>query len=341
MGVSVTLSGEAAPSIADAHRAAKALVDEGAEEVFLYGSVAHGDPGPLSDIDLVALFADIDYRDRYQLTRRLEKAASEAIARRWPVQVFATDRPEWKARIERVPSSFEHRINALGLIPVGESALRGEVRWDKAMVRPMSDLEEALKTFDSDILDELRGMATFTVAYTLESAPDYPFELQEGARLGRMVDVCSKAAMVIEKTIKNLAIWHSDPKPTAADRRRAGHDISACLELLPPGLRSEITDRLGEGNIDLATMSSWRVYGTYPDNVEVLRDTADRLAQRYVTAAVELAGILYSDLAAASVPGNDTLKTVTTKWNKLTSEIASQDVRTGRTRKLDLPSLDL
>ncbi len=325
----------------DARRAAEALLGEGAEEVFLYGSVARGEATARSDIDLVALFADIDYSERYELTCRLEKAAAEAIARRWPVQVFTTDRPEWKARVERVPSSFEHRINALGLVPVGETAYRGTVRWNKRMVLPMSDLEQALQKFDAEILAELRGMKAFTVADDLESDPDYPPELQEDTRLERMVDACSKAAMVIEKSIKNLAVWHSDPKPTVADRIRAGHDISACLKLLPPGLRAEIADRLQELNLNLATLSAWRVRSTYPDDVKVLRDTADRLAERYVIAAIELAGILYSDLAAASDPDNDTLKTVTTKWQKLTSEIANQDIRTGQTRKLDLPDLDL
>ncbi len=43
----------------DSRRAAEALVDEDTEEVFLYGSVARGEATPLSDIDLVALFADI------------------------------------------------------------------------------------------------------------------------------------------------------------------------------------------------------------------------------------------------------------------------------------------
>ncbi len=332
----VTFVEAAAPSVDDARRAAEALVDEGAEEVFLYGSVARGEATPISDIDLVALFADIDYGERYQLTRRLEKTASEAIARRWPVQVFPTDRPEWKARIERVPSSFEHRINAMGLVPVGESVCRGEVRWNKRMVRPMSDLEEALKTFESDILAELLGMTTFTDAHYLEVDPDYPPELQEGVRRGRMVDVCSKAAMVIEKSIKNLAVWHGDPEPTAAERRHAGHDILECLKLLPPGLRSEIADRLQELNLNLATLSSWRVRSAYPDDVEVLRDTADGLADRYVVAAVELAGILYSDLVTAADPNNKTLKTITTTWQNLTLKLANQDVHTGRARKLDI-----
>ncbi len=107
--MSVALVEEVAPSVVDARRAAEALLDEGAEEVFLYGSVARGEATSGSDIDLVAMFADIDYSERYELTCRLEKAALEAVARRWPVQVLATDRPEWKARIERVPSSLSWR----------------------------------------------------------------------------------------------------------------------------------------------------------------------------------------------------------------------------------------
>ncbi len=61
----------------------------------------------------------------------------------------------------------------------------------------------------------------------------------------------------------------------------------------------------------------------------------------FTVAVVELAGILYSDLAAASDPDNDTLKTITIIWQKLTSKLANQDIRTGQTRKLDLPGLDL
>ena len=327
---------EVAPSLGDARRAAAALLDEGAEEVFLYGSVARREATPNSDIDLVALFADIDYDERYELTQRLEKAASEAVDRRWPVQVYVADRPEWKARIDRVSSSFEHRIDALGLVAVGESARRGEVRWNKRMVRPMSDLEEALIAFESDILTELLGMTTFTEAHYLERDPYYPPELKEGVRRGRMVDVCTKAAMIIEKSIKNLATWHSDPKPTAAQRRFAGHDISECLKLLPPGLRSEITDRLQELSLSLTTLSSWRVRSTYPDDAQLLRDTADGLADSYVVAAVELAGILYSDLVVAAAPNDKLLMTITTTWQHLTSRLASQNVRTGRTRKLDL-----
>ncbi len=207
--MSVTLVESAAPSVEDARRAAAALLAEGAEEVYLYGSLAHGEATAHSDIDLLALFADIDYSERYELTRRLEKAASEAIAQRWPVQIFTTDRPEWKARTERVPSSFESHISTRGLVPVGQSSCRGKVRWGKAMVRPMSDPEEILQKFEDEVVAELEDLQTSVVPGPKESDPMRSPEQQEKARLNRMIRVCAKSAMAVEKSIKNLAALHS------------------------------------------------------------------------------------------------------------------------------------
>ena len=96
------------PTLADAATAAEALVAGGAEEVLVFGSVARGDAGAGSDIDLVALFADIEYSQRRRLKSRLEEAAMAAVGR-WPVQVVVTDRLEWRARVENVSSSFESR----------------------------------------------------------------------------------------------------------------------------------------------------------------------------------------------------------------------------------------
>ena len=52
--------------MADAKAAGRALTDAGAREVMVFGSVARGDAGPHSDIDLVAVFDDVDYRTRWQ-----------------------------------------------------------------------------------------------------------------------------------------------------------------------------------------------------------------------------------------------------------------------------------
>ena len=51
----------AVPSASAASRAGDALVGAGAGEVWLFGSVARGEPAEDSDIDLVAVYADLDY----------------------------------------------------------------------------------------------------------------------------------------------------------------------------------------------------------------------------------------------------------------------------------------
>ncbi len=334
--MSVTLVEDTTPSIGDARRAAEALLAEGAEEVFLYGSVAHGKATAHSDIDLVALFADIDYAERYELTCRLEKAASEAILRRWLVQVFVTDRPEWKARVERVPSSFESRINARGLIPVGESAIRGEVRWSKTMERPMSDPEEALRYFQTKVIPELEDLQSAVVPIKQELDQTKTYEKQQRVRLSRMARVCAKAALVVEKTFKGLAVLHTDPTPDEAVLREAGHDIEACLNVLPPGLRIEFEDRLKELGIALWTISSWRVWATYPDNSPVQGQLADQLAADYVTVTIEFSGMFNADLRSSLDPGHQELQDATERWQDAIQEIASQYVRPHQTRRLDL-----
>jgi len=124
-------------------------VARGAEEVLVFGSVARGDAGERSDIDLVAVFSDIDYSQRHHLERRLEEAAGAAVGR-WPVQVVVTDRPEWRGRVENVSSSFERRISA-DTVAVADSAVRAAVRSDKEMVRPMSNPAEALRYFEDAV----------------------------------------------------------------------------------------------------------------------------------------------------------------------------------------------
>ena len=65
-----------APSRVDAEAAAAALVAAGVEEVLLFESVARGDATVDSDIDLVAVFADVDYSERDARRRELEASTS-------------------------------------------------------------------------------------------------------------------------------------------------------------------------------------------------------------------------------------------------------------------------
>ena len=93
----------AAPTFEDARRAAQALVDVGVGEVWLYGSVARGESEPGSDIDLVAVLDDLEYRQRLRVKSELQEVARSACGRR--VEVLATDRAEWRIQREQVSAS--------------------------------------------------------------------------------------------------------------------------------------------------------------------------------------------------------------------------------------------
>ncbi len=320
----------AAPSVADARCAAAPLLAAGAEEVWLFGSVARGEATVRSDIDMLALFADIDYSERLTLRRQLETAAAEAVGGRWPVQVFVTDRPEWKARCEQVRSSFEHRISCLEMILVADSAIRGRVEWTKPMERPMSDLAEAWSRFDDEILEELSALEKFTVAGHREWDPYDRVGDPDGERRGRLVRTCTHAAMVVEKVIKNLALWHSDPPPDSRELRAAGHDIAAGLMLLPTSVRFEVEDWLNAAGVNQQVMSSWRAAATYPDHKSLMRDIAEREAEGHVIAALETAAVLHSDLATASDATNVTFRAISLKWREYSTFIGGQDIFTGR-----------
>ena len=100
---------EVAPTLDDARRAAQALVDAGVGEVWLYGSVARGESEPGSDIDLVAVLDDLEYRRRLSTKRDLQEVARAACGR-W-VEVLVTDRAEWRIQREQVSASFISAIS--------------------------------------------------------------------------------------------------------------------------------------------------------------------------------------------------------------------------------------
>ena len=130
----------AAPTVADAQRAADALAAAGAGRVVLFGSVACGDATEHSDIDLIAIYDDIDYSKRGEITEPLRVTAAEAAGCR--VDVLVTDRPEWKVRTTRVHTSLEARVARSGRMLVDRRP--GTVNWSKGMVMPTDDYQEGL-----------------------------------------------------------------------------------------------------------------------------------------------------------------------------------------------------
>ena len=320
---------EAAPTLADAAVAAEALIAAGAEEVLLFGSVARGDADESSDIDLVALFADIDYGSRRDLAGRLEVAAREAVGGR-PVQVVVTDRPEWRNRVANVSASFESAVSA-DAVRLAESSTRRRVRWDKEMVLPMSNPAEALKQFADRVLYQLAGLAQGSTLSWGEEDPSAPGWLQETARLRRMVQVCTHSAMAVELALKSLAVLHATPTPSSKVLRAAAHSISACLQLMPPAVRSGVKPLVTGRGLSTGDLSQWRILSTYPEDTAAVQALADQKVDDYVGTALDVCGSVVNDLRTV-LGDTPEMRAAEYEWHRTAEYLDGMDIRTGRPR---------
>lgn len=236
----------AVPRRADAERAAAALADAGVSRVVLFGSVARGDATERSDIDLAAIYDDLDYGTRSEQVKELSSLASAAAG--YPVEVFVTDRPEWKVGTEQVRTSFEARAAREGVVLVDRGA--GEVNWDKEMVRPSSDYEAALTRLRAT----LRGL----IALQGRLSPGRVEQLEQmkggEARVSLFSDVrlgwaCAHVQHTVEAALKALIHLSVDRESLAW-----GHDINQlCSELSEPHRRA-VRSRLSEAAADEITL---------------------------------------------------------------------------------------
>ena len=140
-----------APTLDDARRAAHALVGAGAREVWLYGSVARRESEPGSDIDLVAVLDDLEYRRRLRTKRELQDVARAACGRR--VEVLVTDRAEWRIQREQVSASFISAVSCDLELLACSSVTEADVDWGKDQVMATSNDELALERLRGVLLN--------------------------------------------------------------------------------------------------------------------------------------------------------------------------------------------
>ena len=241
----------APPCREDAERAAEALAGDGVSAVLLYGSVARGNAGTGSDIDLVAIHDDLDYATRAERSVRLAERASQAAGHR--VSVYVTDWPEWEYRSKEVSTSLEYAITA-GAVMLYRCEPAG-VRWGKEIGRPTTNRGEAAVRLD------MARRALFGVTNHLTASPSERSALEDRdpgyyllAVTDRMCALCTGAQMAMETSLKALVhLGGSRPART--------HDLDKLLGALTGTARDHLRSLFQEVTPEEA--SKWREAGAY------------------------------------------------------------------------------
>ena len=302
------------PTLAEAERAAKVVAGAGAGRVLLFGSVARGEAHRHSDIDLMVIYDDLDYGARHHLAIELKRMARTEVG--CSVDVHLTDRPEWKMRTERVITSFENRVKSQALLMVDKEP--GKVDWDKEMVMPESDYEEALERLPQ-VEKALTGIAASLV-------PDPSQRLMEETGQEtkafayyetRLARGCAAGHLTVETAVKSLIHLSSSPKA-----QPWGHKIDELLPQLPEPHKSEIKTRLAAVGVE--NLQGWQKQARY----EQLVTPTARIFTEIAGAAGKVA--LYT--ADQFDPRLDVAGDVSTLVSYIEQEIARINLYTGLDR---------
>ena len=311
------MTAAAVPTIADARRAAETLAAAGVGRVVLFGSVARGEATERSDIDLVAIYDDIDYSRRREIAVPARTAAKDAAG--FPVDVLVTDRPEWKMRTTRVHTSLEARAARTGTVLVDRPA--GLVDWNKEMVMPGDDYREALYRLDhaAAVLEDLyerlepsRMQARYTELGMVEAA--------QLAELGRMLSLGGFCQAAAEASVK--ALIHLTCQPGS---KPWGHKIEDLCGELPSPTREYVIDRLLHP-VRPEEITSWHRWSRYHERGKDPDPVAEVL-EPLIRSVCRLAAYTADQFGAE-----------TQAWrvgdcaNQITEFLASHDLSTGRPR---------
>ena len=267
-----------APGMADAKRAADALVDAGVGRVLVFGSVARGDASKDSDIDLVAIYDDLgDYSDRWNRRCDLERRAWEAVG--YSTDVTVTDAPEWAVRTTKVPCSFEARIVS-DAVAIAETARHARIDWDKEIGLPDNPTAELQQRFTdltkavSELAKRLRPTLEEEDAADEGDLDELAFH--ENVRWARTM---GEVHMVIECAAKAT---HIATVGTAAPR---DHRISVLIAPQPPAVCDAFAAAAQEHGINLDNLHVWRAGSVYAADEPDSRFNEDSLRAHAAAAA--------------------------------------------------------
>ena len=317
------------PTIEHAQAAADVLAEEGASAVLLFGSVAAGTAREGSDVDLMAVFDDIDYAERYPRRWKLEAKCSASAG--VPVEVHVTDWPEWRQRTAMVSSSFEASIAREHRTLFERVPPWGAVRWGKEIGMPSSNLDEAVERLAA-VRQALGEMAAACVQRNNETRTVDGIEgVVAWVRELRLRGLCADASMTIETSLQALCAANG------VESERT-HSVARLVQLAAP-LPSALEDALAPLEANTMRMSreafddvsSWRIGGTYPSALpQATPEKAERLARRLTAAAVVCVDVTLLRLLDDGVdPADERVATCAELLRDARAELAAADPVTG------------
>ena len=295
MTATLTAPTVVAPTMADAERAAAAVLGGGAACVMLFGSVAREQQTEQSDIDLVAVFDDLgDYEERWSIKGQLQGEAQEATGHR--VDLHVTDWPEWEHRSTRMKTTFESGVRSDALVLAGTQTPGPNIDWDKEIALPRTDWGEA-SHYLFDAQQALRLLITIYCSEPSDepSTPSPEINPQDPARQ-RYVGVCSQAHSATENSLTALIHCQGQRRPMLT------HKLHELLALVADPARSQIETALErirnlEGRPKKeGPFINWRVHGTYVANYQPIPVNA-AITDDHVLAALETARIAIDEIA--------------------------------------------
>lgn len=286
----------------DARRAAEVLAEAGATQVWVYGSVAKGTQTAASDIDLVAVFDDLDYQQRRADVRRLRQLTSAATGQ--SCDVLPTDHPEWRARSEGVSTSFESGIRRDGATMLLDVPHRAPPDWDKAMVLPVTNEGETwVAVTDVERQVERVWMERRPDRDEMELLERGSVAGAERVRRQRAERTCESAAMAIETLVKAFR----KGLPDQPLRTKKSHDLEELKQGVPQAAIDHLYQMLLRHHVDPEWIDTWRSAGSFTAeqlargwDPTIIDDQADRFSALVCEALPWGMGLLEPRLAAHS-----------------------------------------
>lgn len=308
------------PTMTDAERVARVVARAGAGGVVLFGSVARDEAHRRSDIDLLVIYDDVDYSTRDKLTAQLSHLARSAVD--WPVDIYVTDRPEWRMRTRQVCTSFERRVERQGVVLLDNRT--GEVNWEKKMVKPTNDYEEAVERL-SDIAKNLYNLnSSLTPSFFQRQMLAEGEEMMAFAEYEqRLVSGCAAGQLTVETALKSLI--HLASQPT---EQPWGHDLTKLLPQLTVAHKIEIEARLAPVGVE--KFASWQQKARYEKAARGSMVTATPELSRAITKATCSVAAYTVDQFDQDLPSIHQIRRQIAFIEQVLSE---RDLYTGQTRK--------